>query len=879
MTALAIEISGRKKTVNKISVDDLVGLEPIKRELRKIEAVLWLNRHRRGEDLGELRLQSFHFSFSGNPGTGKTTVARMIGDIFHRYGILRVGDLVEVDRAKLIGPTPGETESKTRKALRSAIDGVLFIDEAYSLLGAGESSDPGMRALEVILKGMEDYRDALIVIFAGYPAAMDKLFGSVTGLKSRVPYHLEFPDYSPRELVDIAIFMAAAEKLELSDEASRVFLKIMEERCHARDFSNAREVRNLLDQAKARLSARLQSRRKVSRWDMKVLTAVDLEEEGSEVLESLEAAKREMFRAPTDPISRSAYAAACARAGLWSDVASVIEPVAANISGDTSALYGKALYITGERERSWEVFSGTEHDASGAFYRGLSALWSGDSAAASVLLAEAAVAEGGNPDILLALSVSRFFAGDFAGSADAFRKGSDMTGSSLPPAVLRELPFENMKWPQSAQKIGHALYMAYGNRDRARLLFAGALISTCDMQALPFAEELVSGCIDNFPDDPAAHRIMSLIHESAGRIPEAAASLDVSLELEPRNTDDWGHLASLLEKVGRNDRAGEIYREILKDDPTGGAGIRLAKRAEAGGDINEALALYKKAWEAVLSEEDRLLCALKLGISAVSAGRFAEGARFLREAGDLSKSPEAAFWYGRTLLEEDKWQDAEALLLNPSGDDLTEAARLYWLARLFIAKRDLFSARNLDFNDLSNPYLRLVSGVAKALAGDPDADTILDGLPDRGMGVDALALLCSARASMKQWEEVRRLGKMAQAAQYGPFLWERQLKRPMDESAYLSYLAEAHLGNWASASDGFLKIAPILKHAGPYFALGVSMVALGNIDEAKRILAQLQMTSPALSRKLEELINRNSGIRKIMADPVDPGILDNNAQI
>lgn len=874
-----IEISGRKKTARNLRIEDLIGLEPIKGELRKIEAMLWLNRHRRSEDLGELRLQSFHFAFRGNPGTGKTTVARMIGDIFHRYGILRVGDLVEVDRAKLIGPGPGETEEKTRKALKSALDGVLFIDEAYSLLGSGKSSDPGMRALEVILKGMEDYRDALIVVFAGYPAEMDKLFDAVTGLKSRVPYHLEFPDYSPRELVDIAIFMAASEKLELSDEASRIFLKIMEERSKHQGFSNAREVRDLLDQAKARLSVRLQSRRRVTQWDMRVLTAVDLEEDGSEVLKSLEEAKRAMFRAPADPTSRSAFASVCARAGLWSDVSSVIEPVAGSISGGISALYGKALYITGERKKSWDIFFGMGSETSGAFYKGLSALCSGDSAMASRFFAEAAALEVENPDIVLALSVSQFFAGNFADSVDAFLKGSDMTGCSLPPAVLRDLPFENMKWSQCAQEIRWAIYFAYGNRDRSRLLFAKALIATGDASALAPAENVVSGCIDSIPDDPTAHRMMSLIHESAGRISEAAVSLEISLELEPRNIDEWRHLASLLEKEGLNERAEEIFRDILEEDSTGGAGIRLARGAEERGDMDEARVLYKKAWEIGLSGNDRSFCALKLGIFAVSFGRFAEGVRFFREAGDLSKNPEAAFWLGRALMEEGKWQDAEPLLLTPSRNDQIEVARLYWLGRLFIARRDLFSARNLDFDDLSNPYFRLVRGVVTALVGDQSAGALLESLPEMEMGVDALNLLCSARTSLKHWEEVRRLGRMAQAAEFGPFLWEHQLKRPMDEAAYYASMAEAHLGNWSSAMDGFMRTAPILKRPGPYFALGVSLVALGNIEEARRILAQIQMTSTALSRKLEELIIQNSGIRKMMADPVEPGILDNYAMI
>ncbi|HDQ92904.1 MAG TPA: tetratricopeptide repeat protein, partial [Synergistetes bacterium] len=608
-------------------------------------------------DLGELTLQSFHFSFRGNPGTGKTTVARLIGEIFHRYGLLRVGDVVEVDRAKLIGPTPGETETRTRKALKSALDGVLFIDEAYSLLGSRDSSDPGIRALEVILKGMEDYRDALIVIFAGYPAEMDALFDHVTGLRSRIPYHLDFPDYSPRELVDIAIFMAASEKLELSDEASAAFVVKMEECSRLPGFSNAREVRNLIDQAKARLSARLQSRRKVTRWDMKVITSVDLQDEGSRELAALEVAKREMYRSPSDPYARCEYARVCSEFGLWTDVVFILEPVRDSIPAKYLYLYGRALYIIGERERSWEVFADLE--TAGSFFRGLSALWSGDLQEASKLLQIAVAEDMSDPYIQLSLAASCFFGGDFSRSAESFSKGLDLCGSRLPSLQLRDLPYEELTWKESARDLAKALQYAFGSPDRSRLYFTRALIDTGEKSALNSASELVFECIERTPDDPSAHRMMSLIQESEGRPREAAASLEISLELEPRSTEDWRRLARLFEKSGQNERAEEILIDILDEDPTGGAGLSLAVAAESRGDSAGANELYRKAWDAGLGGEERSVCALKLGVYSAASGRLDEGARFLREAGDLANQPEAAFWMARALIEEGKWQDAE----------------------------------------------------------------------------------------------------------------------------------------------------------------------------------------------------------------------------
>ena len=255
----------------------------------------------------------------------------------------------------------------------------------------------------------------MIVIFAGYPSEMDALFEAAPGLRSRVPFHLDFPDYSPAELMDIMLFMAASEELELSDEAARKFLRIMSERVGQPDFSNAREVRNLLDQAKGELSRRLQTRRKVSRWDMKVITALDLGQGGpvAFILRPLQ----DMFRASTQD---GPLASLCATAGMWSDAVSALEAVERDLTPENKALLGRGLYILGDRERSWEVFSAMGEPPSGSFYRGLSALWAGDLSTASDMLEQASSAD----------PVPRCSAG--ARGREVFRRRFPGGGGSLP---------------------------------------------------------------------------------------------------------------------------------------------------------------------------------------------------------------------------------------------------------------------------------------------------------------------------------------------------------------------------------------------------------------------------------------------------------------
>ena len=217
--------------------------------------------------------------------------------------------------------------------------------------------------------------------------------------------------------------------------------------------------------------------------------------------------------------------------------------------------------------------------------------------------------------------------------------------------------------------------------------------------------------------------------------------------------------------------------------------------------------------------------------------------------------------------------------MTPFEDPELESPRIFWLGRLLMARKDLCGARSLPWKDLLNPYSRLIKGVLEALSGDHRATDTLSDLPAQGMGSDAKAMLCSARAAMKDWEGVKRLGRMAVDCGKGPFMWERQTRRPLEEAGYLAAISEAHLGDWAAARDGFRKSVSALRHPGPVFSLGVSLVALGKIDEARVIQAQLKPASAILSGKLEELIAQNSGIRKMLADPVDPALLDLHAAL
>jgi probable Rubsico expression protein CbbX len=222
---------------------------------------------------------SLHMSFTGNPGTGKTTVAMRMAQILHRLGYVRKGQLTAVTRDDLVGQYIGHTAPKTREVLKRAMGGVLFIDEAYYLYRPENERDYGQEAIEILLQVMENQREDLVVILAGYADRMSTFFRSNPGMSSRIAHHIEFPDYSPDELAAIARLMLEKMQYRLSPEADVAFRDYIERRKGRPHFANARSVRNALDRARLRQANRLLSRtdrRRVSKDDLMTLEAADI---------------------------------------------------------------------------------------------------------------------------------------------------------------------------------------------------------------------------------------------------------------------------------------------------------------------------------------------------------------------------------------------------------------------------------------------------------------------------------------------------------------------------------------------------------------------------------------------------------------------------
>jgi probable Rubsico expression protein CbbX len=235
---------------------DLVGLAPVKQRIRDIAALLVIDKLRLNLGLAA-QMPSLHMCFTGNPGTGKTTVALRMAEILHRLGYVRKGHLVAVTRDDLVGQYIGHTAPKTKEVLKKAMGGVLFIDEAYYLYRPENERDYGQEAIEILLQVMENQRDDLVVILAGYKDRMDTFFKSNPGMSSRIAHHLDFPDYSGEELLQIADRMTAGMNYRFGPGTREAFAEYLELRLAQPNFANARSVRNALDRMRLRQASRL----------------------------------------------------------------------------------------------------------------------------------------------------------------------------------------------------------------------------------------------------------------------------------------------------------------------------------------------------------------------------------------------------------------------------------------------------------------------------------------------------------------------------------------------------------------------------------------------------------------------------------------------
>ena len=236
--------------------EELVGLAPVKSRIREVAALLLIDKLRKNLDITSAS-PGLHMSFTGSPGTGKTTVGLKMSDILYQLGYIEKGHLLTVTRDDLVGQYIGHTAPKTKEVLKKAMGGVLFIDEAYYLYKPDNERDYGSEAIEILLQVMENQRDELVVILAGYKEPMDKFYESNPGLSSRITNHIDFPDYSVEELLKISKLMLEEQQYQFTPDAEIAFGQYIAKRKEQPLFANARSVKNALDRARMRQANRI----------------------------------------------------------------------------------------------------------------------------------------------------------------------------------------------------------------------------------------------------------------------------------------------------------------------------------------------------------------------------------------------------------------------------------------------------------------------------------------------------------------------------------------------------------------------------------------------------------------------------------------------
>ena len=259
--------------------EELVGLAPVKSRIREIAALLLIDKLRKNLGLTSAN-PGLHMSFTGSPGTGKTTVGLKMADILYQLDYIQKGHLLTVTRDDLVGQYIGHTAPKTKEVLKKAMGGVLFIDEAYYLYKPDNERDYGSEAIEILLQVMENQRDDLVVIFAGYKDRMDSFYESNPGLSSRVANHIDFPDYTPDELLQIGRLILQEQQYRMTPEAEQVLLQYIEKRSQMPLFANARTMSNAIDTARMRHANRMFNSGDaiLTKADLVTIEAIDITE-------------------------------------------------------------------------------------------------------------------------------------------------------------------------------------------------------------------------------------------------------------------------------------------------------------------------------------------------------------------------------------------------------------------------------------------------------------------------------------------------------------------------------------------------------------------------------------------------------------------------